>query len=79
MFLIAVKNAAGAAALARACVVAYLSSGNLTQLLLPLYTFAFLNRSKVSAVRGAKVRRLRSIMFLQIPRSRRFHDPERDS
>lgn len=63
VFLIAVKNAAGATALARACVVAYLSSGNLTQLLLPLYTFAFLNRSEVSAVRGAKVRRLRSIMF----------------
>lgn len=47
VFLIAVKNAAGAAALARACVAAYLRSGNLTQLLLPLHTFAFLNRPEV--------------------------------
>lgn len=67
---------------ARACVAAYLTSGNLTQLLLlpPLHTFAFLNRPEVSAVRGAKVRRVYAASwFLQFPRSRRFHDPARDS
>lgn len=63
VFLIAVKNAAGAAALARACARSRSlpptsRAWNLTQLLLPLHTFAFLNRPEVSAVRGAKVRRL---------------------
>lgn len=80
VFLIAVKNAAGAAALARARVrarvAAYLSSGNLTQLLLllllPLCTFAFLNRPEVSAVCGAKVRRLCSIVFFTDPSLQAF-------